>query len=345
MDRERVYGRGHALRIAVGITMLVLLVAGGAGSVSGGTLTSQFLRNDPCTEQIMAGTPYNMDDPTWITDTFDQNKSICAYKFFSAFHMLGYETRFYDDLGKDHLYSLHKFQNQNGIPVTNYMTSEAITKLDTLLTLREQKIAPMAQNFILYNHMQPLHYNEISKDSLAYIYTLPMAVLPQYLQITTEYEMVQCEFGQCMGDIQDANGNPWPTYPVDINQDYRFFGGFGPKVSYSNLNSAAVYVQTVLHEYAHYLDYVRNPSSRPGQPHENIINRSDFDNISYDMTNVPPNLCVDRRSNNPKDWISKYGFDPGYYGCPEGKSMGTEEFADSFAYYPSSPDSNQYPYQ
>lgn len=285
----------------------VMLALALAACASPRGLTSQFLSNDPCTDQVMAGTPYNMDDP-FLTLFWRNN---CAYKVFSAFHMLGYQTQFFDAIGsaKPQLKSLHRFQSHHGLPITDMVTSDTIRILDSELTLREQKIAPIAKKFLLYDHMQPLHPNDISKDSLAMLFTLPMIVLPQYLQITTEYESVQCINGQCNGSIQDANGNPWPTHPIDITQDYRFVGTiyFDPNVCTNSwLPSAAVIVDTVLHEYAHYLDGTWS-SPIAEQPHFGLINAMDFYNIGYYMSSYN-NGCALPRSNNLKDWISYYGF-------------------------------------
>src|SRR5262249_50806812 len=94
--------------------------------------------------------------------------------------------------------------------------------------------------------------------------------------------------------------------------------------------SAAVDVDTVLHEFAHQLDgsiYAQNPAL----PHMGIINTFAFHDISYDMSNVMQH-CSPRRTNDPKDWITKYGFDSAY-GCPSGFYKFVEEFADAFSMY------------
>ncbi len=302
--------------------------------VAAADLTSRFFQGAPCAASVLAGTPYDMADPGWRTPVSYQNRDVCAYKFFAALHMLGYNTErnSYPGAFDPHLQTLRFFENQYGFPVTNYVTRDLLLKLDDLLALREQKIAAVARAFPLYDHMQPLHPNDISKDWVAYIYTLPMLVLPAYLQLSAD-ETVQCINGQCLGFIQDAAGNPWPTWPVDLNQDYRFVGAyFDPRRQNSRMPSAAVDASTVLHEYAHYLD--GQGSKAPRYPHRASIETRGFYDISYDMSRASRS-CAPPRSSNSKDWVTRYGFlgsyPPGV--CPVGMSPISEEFAEAFMMY------------
>jgi hypothetical protein len=297
-------------------------------------LASRFLRADACVNQVVSGTPYDMNDPAWLTNISDQNRNVCAYKFFTAFHMLGYNTEM-GGYTSPHVKVLQAFQTQHGFPVSTLVTKPLLLKLDTLLALREAKIAPVAKQFPLYDHMQPLHPNDVSKDWLAYIYQLPMAVLPAYLQMGL-YETAQCIWGQCNGFLQDLNGANLPCqqlgcWTTDLNTPYRFVGAyFDPKKPNPRLLSAAVHVDTVLHEYAHYLDGTLG-AQHPALPHLRIINTYGFYDISYDMSQYQ-STCAPRRSNDPKDWISKYGFD-GAAPCPPGKANIIEEFAEAFSIY------------
>jgi len=293
---------------------------------------SAFLKTDLCMNRVLAGPPYNMNDPAWLTSTGDQNRDTCAYKFLAAFHMLGYQTEMAGLVsGHDpHLRVLHKFQTDQALPVGDFVTLDVLRKLDAGLRLREPRFA-IGQTFPLYQRMQPLHPHDISKDALAMIYTLPMSVLPSHLQMTATYEIVQCTGGQCNGFIQDANGSPWPTYAVDITQDYRFVAPyFDPKRYMNRLPSAAVHVGTVLHEYAHYLDG-KNVSPDPMRPRRGAVSTLGFYDLSYDMSTVVQD-CAARRSSDPKDWISRYGF-LGAGTCPSGKSWLLEEWAEAFSMY------------
>lgn len=284
----------------------------------------------------MNGAPYNMNDPAWLSGG-NQNRNTFAYKLFSGLFMLGYQTEmgYLYGLGDQHLRALKAFQSGNGLPLSNLVTSTCLALLDQQLVQREQQLESLAQSFPLYDTMQPLHGNDISKNTLAVIYGLPMAVLPHHLQMTA-YETIQCIAGQCNGFIQDAAGNQlssWPV-PIDPYSDYRFVGAyFDPLKSNSRLPSAAVHADTVLHEYAHYLDGFLYKNKDVTLPKLGLIDTSGFHNISYDLAVSPSYGCYARRSADPQDWITKYGYNPGYGNCATGFGVVVEEWAESFSMY------------
>ena len=300
-------------------------------------LKSEFLKADACANLVMAGTPYDMNDPAWSVNQSDQNRETCAYKFFSGFHILGYNTQAGQFAGATdpQVRVLKQFQGLHGLPVASMMTTGALRQLDSLLVTREVKIAPVAATFSLYARMQPLHRHDISKDWLALIYMLPMAVLPPYLQMGA-YETAQCIWGQCNGFLQDANGVNLPCqqlgcFTTDLNVDYRFVGAyFNPRTANPRQPSGAVHVGTVLHEYAHYLDGSFGVKYQT-LPHLRLINTFGFHDISYNM-NQAQSVCAPRRSNDPKDWVTKYGFD-GASPCPQGMANFVEEWAEAFSMY------------
>jgi hypothetical protein len=121
--------------------------------------------------------------------------------------------------------------------------------------------------------------------------------------------------------------------PIDTASDYRFVGAyFDPRVYNSRLPSAAVHVDTVLHEYAHYLDNVFHWSkNNPLLTHLGSIDTTGFYNILYDLSSG--SYCYEMRSDDPKDWVTKYGFNPGYGGCASGYSVVFEEWAEAFSMY------------
>lgn len=295
-------------------------------------LISPFLKRDPNAHRIIGGVDYNMDDPGWIINMSDLNKEVFAYKILSAFHMLGYNTSMDRGETKPQLRILNKLQTRYGQPAGTLLNSLIFEKLDSSLVQKESRIQRTATNFPLYDHMQPLHRNAISKDFLAYIYYLPMMVLPGYLQMA-KYETVQAIAGQCLGGIQDENGNDWPTFPVDTSKDYRFVGAyFDPNFTSSILPSAAVCVNTVLHEYAHYLDGHIYSNPKPNQPLMGKIDTMNFNDISFDMSTNDKMGCVYRKTNDIKDFISRYGY-LSHYGCDPDKYVPYEEFAEAFMMY------------
>lgn len=300
-------------------------------------LTSNFLRNDTNATQIMAGNSYDMNDPAWLVNVSSQNRDTFAYKLFAGLLMLGYQTEIAINGAsgsRPHLLALYAFQNANGLPQSNFVSSDCLLKLDLQLATREQELAPIAQDFPLYDHMQPLHGNDISKDTLAAMYRIPMKALPKYLQMS-KYEEVQCINGQCNGFIQDPDGNAFSYYPINLSDDYRFVGAyFDPRKSNSRLPSAAVHVQTVLHEYAHYLDgfhkvFINDPLMITFKR----IDTSGFYAIGYDL-NAVSNGCYVPKSIDPQDWITKYAAQmPGYGNCPNGSTVVEEDWAESFSMY------------
>lgn len=313
------------------VSLLFMEVPAGAAALS-----SQFLANDPAAALVMAGTPYDMNDPAWLSGG-NQNRNTFAYKLFSGLLMLGYQTEmgYLYGLGDQHLRALKAFQAGNGLPPSNLVSSACLALMDQQLAQREQLLAPLAQGFVLKDHLQPLQGNDISNDTLATIYSLPMSVLPHHLQMTT-YETIQCIAGQCNGFIQDAAGSAlssWPV-PIDPTTDYRFVGAyFDPLKSNSRLPSAAVHVDTVLHEYAHYLDGFLYKNKDATLPKLGLIDTSGFHAISYDLAVSSSYGCYARRSADPQDWITKYGYNPGYGSCAAGSGVVAEEWAEAFSLY------------
>ena len=319
---------------------------------TGWCLTSQFLGSDPDATKsasiasVMAGTPYDMGAAVWRING-NINRGTFAYKLFSGLAMLGYQTEMGINVGgysDQHLRALHAFQSRNSLPISNLVDSATLTQLDAQLGQRELVLAPIAQTFPLYGHMKPLHPNDVSKDTVAAIYALPMNVLPAYLQMT-EDEMLQCVSGQCLGFIQDAAGNPFygnwygGIFIDPATSGYQFVGAyFDSAMDTGRQPSAVVDADTMLHEYAHYLDGTQGAATpwiphTARIPHWGSIDTSGFYAINYDLATFTTSGCVARKSSDVHDWISYYGFVGSYNGCPAGMAIPGEEWAEAFAFY------------
>ena len=300
------------------------------------SLKSEFLKTDACANLVMAGTPYDMNDPAWRLPHGDQNRDVCAYKFFSALHMLGYQTNIDGSMFEDQqLRALEKFQRNRTLPITSVLDRTALQTMDALLVTREAQIAPIASAFPLYARMKALHPNDVSQDWVAYLFNIPMTVLPQRLHMTA-LETLQCINIQCLGDIVDAAGNSLGVQRrIDPVMPHFFVGGdFNRDFPKDYRYSAAVYVETVLHEFAHYVDgVVRQPQA--DLPVHGSVNTRGFYDTSYDMAQfTSASGCAPKRSTNPKDWISRYGFLGATTSfCPTGKADPYEEWADAFSIY------------
>jgi hypothetical protein len=306
------------------------------GTASAGTLTSSYFSSDANAIAVISGGTYDMNDPAWLDASYDQNRNAFAYKIFSALFMLGYQTEmsYNTSYNTPHLLAIHAFQSRNGFAVTNILNGTVLAEMDRQVAQREQALATTGSAFLLYDHMEALHPNDISKDTLATIYSSTMAALPQYLQMSA-YETVQCIAGQCDGFIHDASGANLSSWPVPIDPDtvdYRFVGAYFDRlVNNMRMPSAAVHADTVLHEYAHYLDGFVYKTKYGYMPHLGFIDTRGFYNISYVLNESV--YCQQRRSSDPMDWLTKYGFNPAYDGCSSGYSTGFEEWADSFSSY------------
>ena len=324
-----------ALRSLLALILVLFLILPGKPASA---LISQFFRNDPAALQVEAGNAYDMHDTAWLLTASGQNKNTFAYKLFSALLMLGYQTEIaVNGISGTipHLLALHAFQVANGLTIEDVVTDTTLAKIDSQLTTREEELAPLAQRFQLYDHMMPLHANDVSKDTLSVIYSLPMQVLPKYLQMSL-YEEVQCINSQCNGFIQDQYGAPFSYWPINLTDEYRFVGAyFDPVGSTARKPSAAVHVQTVLHEYAHYLDgYYKVFSNNPLYKTFKIVDTTTFYDIGYNLNDSPKSGCYVPKSINPQDWISKYAAQmPGYGGCPAGSAVLDEDWAESFSMY------------
>jgi uncharacterized repeat protein (TIGR02543 family) len=324
----------RAVKLLPFVTLLLLLLSGAPASASG--LGSAFFSSDTTARAILDGTPYDINDPAWLVNLSDQNRNTFAYKLFAALFMLGYQTEIAVNGVSSQIpqrLALFAFQSANALPQSNLVSAACLALLDQQLSAREQALSASARGFQLYDQMQPLHPNDISKDTLAAIYTIPMRALPKYLQMST-YEEVQCINGQCDGFIQDPSGNGM-GWPINLSADFRFVGAyFDPLRANSRLPSAAVHVDTVLHEYAHYLDgFYKVVTGNPLLTKFKMVDTTGFYAIGYDLSSGS-NGCFVPRSSDPKDWITKYAAQlPGYGNCAAGSAVPDEDWAESFSMY------------
>jgi hypothetical protein len=97
-------------------------------------LSSPFFGSDPTAQQIMSGTPYAMNDPSWLIGG-KQNRSVFAYKVFSALFMLGYQTETFQG-GGDQVNAYKAFQTRNGLPATGVVDAAGLALLDQQLVSR-----------------------------------------------------------------------------------------------------------------------------------------------------------------------------------------------------------------
>lgn len=300
-------------------------------------LKSAYFTNDPEADKIMKGTPYDLDKLGLLTGITNIDKSIYAYKIFSAFKMLGYVTDrgYWDNNNKPHIIILNAFQQKYGFPISNFVDKNVLLKIDELLAKREVTDKYYADKFLMTSHIGKLNKNDISKNHEAMLFYMPFSVIPQSIQPKTVTQYLYCYDMQCDDKVEFQNGG----YP-DMPGDYVVFDPHLQNVPFSSLPNDMVKVQATLHEYAHFIDnavYGKDPTTGSG-----LIDTRGFYNISFKdvdkITSMPfyDSNCFDRRTNNDNDFISKYALSHGVNhpeGCGPEKYAVAEDFAESFAYY------------
>ncbi len=309
-------------------------------------LNSDFLKKDPIAQKIILdGITYNLESISPYSKYI--GVANFAYKIYNALIMLGYNP-VNDNYQLSHLSLLHRFQKNNGFAESGYINKEMLIKIDNLLQVREVLYKTYSTLFTLYNHTVKLDDENISKDYIAALFSFPITVLPDYLQLKTEKQYVDCIKEQCVGSIKDQFGNSIQD-EVDLNFNYVFYPDFfsveDPIIALPK--SASVNIFTVLHEYGHYIDgllndfvYSKTNTKDSLHPSKNIVDTKGFYEIAWDVDFSPNNLqhsCAKRKEDNLANFITLYAYDAGSIsnalGCPSGQYRIHEEFADSFAAY------------
>jgi hypothetical protein len=283
-------------------------------------LLSHFLGTDARALAVMHGTPYDMDIPPaeWRDAHSDLLRTSFAYKLFAALHMVGYDTEigWHRGVTKQHVALVQKFQRDHALPESPLVDPATLSLLDAELARREPEQAYWARQFRLYYAMAPLGPNDVSRDWVATLYGMPLAVLPQRFWFGPD-ELGKCVEGQCVGEM---------------DQGKFVFGWFHPTRGPSRLEHAsAIAMSSVLHEFAHYLDgWYRH--SMPGMPHHGAIPTLRFHDLSFDISRAQQS-CAPRRSEDVRDFISLYGYMGGCRCESAGFTCAEEEFAEAFSFY------------
>lgn len=308
------------------------------------TSQSNYFKDDPVVKEIFSkGTFYDLAS----IDPYQKlnGSTNFAYKIYNALIMLGYNS-----INKDYqpslLTLLHRFQKNNNFSESNFLTKEMLIKIDSSLWQREIKYKSYATQFPLYDHIVVLDAENVSKDYISTLFSLPVGILPDYLQLKTVEQYVHCIKGQCVGSIKDQLGNA--LNKVDLDSDYVFYPDF-IAVKYPTValpTSAGINLFTVSHEYGHYIDgslnlfkYAKNNIKDDLHPTNYIIDTEDFYKISWNLNFSPDNPtkhCAKHKNEDIADFITKYAYDADNFSvppCPVGEYRFTEEFADSFAAY------------
>jgi hypothetical protein len=208
------------------------------------------------------------------------------------------------------------------------MSTKVLLKLDEKIAALEPQFAKVAVQFPLYGKMLELHINDISKDALAALYTIPMLALPPKFKMLL-HETERCINGQCLGDLVKPDGSVLKGFEPG-KDDYRFVGAyFEPNGRNSKLPSAAVFAGTVLHEFAHYIDGRTLKVAK--YPIASSVDTMPFFAINYEFS-MATDPCGKRTSDHVENWITLYGYLGGTT-CPAGTAAVPESWAEAFSTY------------
>ena len=297
-------------------------------------LRSNFFKNDITANDIVKNSlTYDMNELGLISGETSINRDNFAYKIFSAFQMLGYDTdRGYTSSGnKPHILILNQFQNKYHFSQSEFIDSKTLLKIDELLTEREKKYSQYL-DFPLYGHIDHLDENGPAKEFLAYIWSYPFKLLPEAIQLKTEAQFLWCFYTQCGSFvIENFTYNPYDPGDYTVYNE-----AISPSGNLDSLRSASELLVSLMHEYAHYIDYFVRANPDP-ELLSGIIDTTTFYDISYEKLMVTEGwYCLKKKTNmDIYDFISRYAATSEGYAsnCPEGWSRPLEDFAESFAAY------------
>jgi len=287
---------------------------------------TDFFYGDSNYVKVMSGNTYDMNELNYFTNQTNINKDVFAFKVFSALKMLGYNTYAgMNDVGKkSQIINLNQFQKKYNLTISEKLDKSALSKISEELLKRENNEVKYRELFPLYGNITGLHKNDITKDHVAMLHTLPFQVLPDKFQLKTKDQFAACLQSQCGGQFRDdkfqyiyIQGEPLVFLQPD-----------------SNL------IISLLHEYAHYLDgalYQKYEELVRG-----VIDTTNFYNISFKDVDKVGQLpfyeknCFDRRTNDDYEFITSYARSHGTLNrplCPNEKYAVAEDFAESFSAY------------
>ena len=276
--------------------------------------------------KVMSGNTYDMNELNYFTNQTNINKDVFAFKVFSALKMLGYNTLAgTNDVGKkSQIIDLNQFQKKYNLTISEKLGKSALSKISEELLKRENNEVKYRELFPLYGNITGLHKNDITKDHVAMLHTLPFQVLPDKFQLKTKDQFAACLQGQCGGQFRDDK--------------FQYIHIQGEPLVF--LQSDSILIINLLHEYAHYLDgalYQKYEELVRG-----VIDTTNFYNISFKDVDKVGQLpfyeknCFDRRTNDDYEFITSYARSHGTLNrplCPNEKYAVAEDFAESFSAY------------
>ncbi len=308
-------------------------------------LKSSVFKNNTQAQQILQGQTLDVSNPALYNNTNAVYMASLPYRIFLSLHMLGYQNNTSSIKSANVVVSLlSKFQQKNNLPVTPVFDINALKKLDSFLYDKELTIKDYSKKSgsIFVSLPAASSQTAIPKDYIGWIFNYPLEVLPTHLtQNLTPSNYFLCIIYQCNGSIQKWDGSVYgsPSDPQAYDQgNFLFIPDIFPVSADGNsieIQKSLYLAHVILHEYAHYLDnslYITNSDLNRG-----IINTSEFYKISFKLNQDPSTSCLERKTNDVKEFITRYGYNGSNslpctdfgsnYGAPH------EDFAESFTEY------------
>jgi hypothetical protein len=314
---------------------------GGSGSIPQiqqelGLIKSEFFRNDKTAEQIIASESPSVDIRTFTDDInliqkgISNSPELFEYKVISALRMLGMSRPGLTSSGYfigEML--LNKFQKLHGLEISPFVTANVLGKIDTELAFREQKDKELAQRFPLYSKFTESLPNQPTKEHVVALYTLAFESLPPHLVRWDAQYFESFLRAQARDLIVNPSSNKWGICttewfmygvvsrpcPTKISIQEGQVVGFWDEM---NL------IDTLLHEYAHFLD------KSVGYSHVLTIDTAGFNSISFfkhnpeGYTTKNPEEYYKRKQPRvyATEFVTQYAINSPY-----------EDFAESFVMY------------
>jgi hypothetical protein len=304
-------------------------------------LISNYFRNDPTAQNILAGQHFSMKGAINEDGTISINSF--AAKFINGLRQVGYtiwQPALVPITESPALTWLHKFQRVNKLPKNDFITKNELLILDRLVAAREKRDAKLVALLPFnYKTIVPGTSSEPSSEHAAALLVIAFKALPPHLVKWNEENIIS--FIKMQGSGGDAGGIRFINGHVCL---LSYFPSLDEQCGSTNttmypglLKDDLNFVYGVLHEYAHYLD-ASIYSSTNQNISMGIIDTRGFTEISFD-TGIECNPGAPWRyfrlrnpSNMRREFVTNYAVGWTKTGEEDCRSS-VEDFAESFAMY------------
>ena len=243
---------------------------------------------------------------------------------------------------------LLNYLKNNTLPVTEIVSQEGLLKLDQDISVQEVKDRAIGMQFPLYSELKEENLDgEPSKNHIASIAQQAFQLLPENLmdssQGLAQFIRFQFDNSYTSDSLPAEQCNTEQKCIISFKRAY--YGNLGGDINHPNtvgaLWSDLRFAQTLIHEYAHYLDLkVYNYLEGQGKGAKiAILDTNSFYSIAYDLNTeiVPPvgwsYYKIKNDSNDSESFfITQYadGWEAADY---SGYFSAYEDFAESFSSY------------